>query len=207
MHKSILSTSKHVFLICGKQNHFFFYSCKLVPKKLYLHVAFANQCCSAEVPICKPLLFFKGRQPHSPPGCCFASSRLVLPRAPNLVCGHPTLGSKPRSEAVQRRLYNMLPQAGDCQQSTQAVLSYRCLQQHPWDCRDIWGAEECDARGTRRPRSHGRLEASSASHGVGTVTVRVASPPSRHRPVMGNLPGAGHLLAGLTWEERSTRSF
>lgn len=155
----------------------------------------------------KPLLFFKGRQPHGPPGSCFASSRLVPPRAPNLVCGQPALGSEPRSEGVQRRLYKMLPQAGGCQQCTQAVLSYCCLQQHPWDRRDSWGAEECDARGPRRPRSHGRLEASSASRGAGTVTERVASPPSRHRPVVGNLPGAGHMLEGLTWEERSTRSF
>jgi len=94
----------------------------------------------------------------------------------------------------------------------EAVLSYCRLQQHPWDRRDSWGAEECDARSPRQPRSHGHSEASSAPSGVGTVAGRVALPSSRHRPAAGNLPGAGQPLAGLTWlgvgaHGRTARSF
>lgn len=83
---------------------------------------------------------------------------------------------------------------------SEAVLSYCRLQQHPWDRRDSWGVEECDARGPRRSRSHGRSEASSAPRGVGRVAGRLALPPSRHRPAVGSPRRAGRPLAGLTWE-------
>lgn len=62
-----------------------------------------------------------------------------------------------------------------------AVLSYSQLQQHPWNRCNSWVAEECDA----------------------PMAGRVALPPSRHHPVVGNLLGTEP--PGLTsWVRRHT---